>query len=108
MLNFALTQYFEDEMRRPNPHTQYPVRGSAKIDGLKRPIWKEDRPTMDGSKQHPKMTAALDIGDKYSYLCLLDSEHHAVGLDKAADRTCGDRRGWAVVQPAATGAPAGG
>jgi hypothetical protein len=29
---------------------------------------------MDGSKQHPKMTAALDIGDKYSYLCLLDSD----------------------------------
>ena len=29
---------------------------------------------MDGSKQHPKMTAGLDLGDKYSYLCLIDSE----------------------------------
>jgi hypothetical protein len=29
---------------------------------------------MDGSKVHPLMTAGLDIGDKYSYLCLLDSE----------------------------------
>jgi transposase len=29
---------------------------------------------MDGSKEHPHMTAGLDIGDKYSYLCLLDSE----------------------------------
>jgi transposase len=29
---------------------------------------------MDGSKEHPLMTAGLDIGDKYSYLCLLDSE----------------------------------
>jgi transposase len=29
---------------------------------------------MDGSKEHPNMTAGLDIGDKYSYLCLLDSE----------------------------------
>jgi transposase len=29
---------------------------------------------MDGSKEHPRMTAGLDIGDKYSYLCLLDSE----------------------------------
>ena len=29
---------------------------------------------MDGSKVQPKMTAGLDIGDKYSYLCLLDQE----------------------------------
>jgi transposase len=28
----------------------------------------------DGSKQRPLMTAGLDIGDKYSYLCLIDSE----------------------------------
>ena len=28
----------------------------------------------DSSKQRPLMTAGLDIGDKYSYLCLIDSE----------------------------------
>jgi len=28
----------------------------------------------DGSKGRPKITAGLDIGDRYSYLCLLDSE----------------------------------
>jgi transposase len=28
---------------------------------------------MDGSSEQPKMTAGLDIGDKYSYLCLLDT-----------------------------------
>jgi transposase len=28
---------------------------------------------MDGSKQQPKVTAGLDIGDKYSYLCLIDT-----------------------------------
>jgi transposase len=28
----------------------------------------------DGSKQQPKVTAGLDIGDKYSYLCLIDQE----------------------------------
>jgi transposase len=28
----------------------------------------------DGSKEHPLMTAGLDIGDRYSYLCLIDSE----------------------------------
>jgi transposase len=28
---------------------------------------------MDGSKEQPNMTAGLDLGDKYSYLCLLDT-----------------------------------
>ena len=28
---------------------------------------------MDGSKGRPKMTAGLDLGDKYSRLCLMDS-----------------------------------
>ncbi len=27
---------------------------------------------MDGSKDQPRMTAGLDLGDKYSYLCLID------------------------------------
>ena len=27
---------------------------------------------MDGSKEQPKTTAGLDLGDKYSYLCLID------------------------------------
>jgi transposase len=29
---------------------------------------------MNASKQHPLMTAGLDIGDKYSYLCLIDQQ----------------------------------
>src|SRR5688572_26268915 len=29
---------------------------------------------MDGSKVQPKMTAGLDLGDKYSYLCLIDQQ----------------------------------
>ena len=28
---------------------------------------------MDGSKEQPKTTAGLDLGDKYSYLCLIDT-----------------------------------
>jgi hypothetical protein len=28
----------------------------------------------DGSKDRPNMTAALDLGDKYSYLCLIDTQ----------------------------------
>jgi transposase len=29
---------------------------------------------MDGSSEQPKMTAGLDLGDKYSYLCLIDTQ----------------------------------
>jgi transposase len=29
---------------------------------------------MDGSSEQPKMTAGLDLGDKYSYLCLIDQQ----------------------------------
>jgi transposase len=29
---------------------------------------------MDGSKQRPKVTAGLDLGDNYSYLCLIDTQ----------------------------------
>ena len=28
---------------------------------------------MDGSKGQPKITAGLDLGDRYSYLCLIDT-----------------------------------
>jgi transposase len=33
---------------------------------------------MDGSRGKPKMTAGLDLGDKYSYLCLLDQDNGEV------------------------------
>jgi hypothetical protein len=69
--NFDLTQFSEDEMRRPTPHTQYPV-GLQMLDGLLGPLWKEDRPTMYGSKDQSQTTAELDIGNRYSYLCLID------------------------------------
>jgi transposase len=29
---------------------------------------------MDGSKQRPKVTAGLDLGDNYSYLCLIETQ----------------------------------
>ena len=28
---------------------------------------------MDVGREHPKMTAGLDLGDKYYYLCLIDT-----------------------------------
>jgi transposase len=33
---------------------------------------------MDGSKEHQLMTAGLDLGDKYSYLCLIDQANGQV------------------------------
>ena len=53
--------------------------------GSKRPR-EEDRLSMDGSKERPKMTAGLDIGDKYSYLCLLDTDSGEV-LEEGRLRT---------------------
>ena len=29
---------------------------------------------MNVSKEQPKITAGLDLGDRYSYLCLIDQE----------------------------------
>jgi hypothetical protein len=29
---------------------------------------------MDGSKDQPQTTAGLNLGDRYSYLCLLDTQ----------------------------------
>jgi hypothetical protein len=58
-------------MRRPTPYA-VPC-GSAKAIRALTPR-KEDRPTMDGSSEQPKVTAGVDIGDKYSYLCLIDTQ----------------------------------
>src|ERR671913_144403 len=60
-------------MRRPTPQYAVPL-GLQVFDGLLRPLWKEDRPTMDRSKDQPLMTAGVDLGDKYSYLCLIDTQ----------------------------------
>jgi hypothetical protein len=29
---------------------------------------------MDGSKEQPKITVGLDLGERYSYLCLIDAQ----------------------------------
>jgi transposase len=66
-----VTEFYEDEKADPLRTT---LRGLQMFDGLLGPIWKEDRPTMDGSKDRPQTTAGLDLGDRYSYLCLLDTD----------------------------------
>jgi transposase len=56
---------------------------------------------MDGGKQQPKVTAGLDIGDKYSYLCLIDQESGQV-IEEGRLRTTPEafrRRRFASEQP---------
>jgi transposase len=54
---------------------------------------------MDVSKQQPKMTAGLDLGDKYSYLCLIDQADGEV-IEEGRLRTTPDalRRRFASEQ----------
>src|SRR5215218_7533882 len=55
---------------------------------------------MNASKEQPKMTAGLDIGDKYSYLCLIDQES-GEGVEEGRVRTTPEalRRRFASEQP---------
>jgi transposase len=55
---------------------------------------------MDGSKVQPKVTAGLDLGDKYSYLCLID-QHSGEVIEEGRLRTSPEafRRRFASEQP---------
>jgi transposase len=55
---------------------------------------------MDGSRSEPKMTAGLDLGDKYSHLCLIDTESGEV-VEEGRLRTNPEafRRRFASEQP---------
>jgi hypothetical protein len=55
---------------------------------------------MNASKEQPQMTAGLDIGDKYSYLCLIDQESGEV-VEEGRLRTTPEalRRRFASEQP---------
>jgi transposase len=54
----------------------------------------------DGSREQPKMTAGLDLGDIYSYLCLIDTESGEV-IEEGRLRTTPEalRRRFASEQP---------
>ena len=41
---------------------------------------------MDGSKTPPRMTVGLDLGDKYSHLCLID-QHSGEVIEEGRLRT---------------------
>ena len=48
---------------------------------------------MDVSKEQPLMTAGLDLGDKYSYLCLIDQESGKV-VEEGRLRTTPEALRW--------------
>ena len=54
----------------------------------------------DGSKEQPKITAGLDLGDKYSHLCLIDTESAEV-IEEGRLRTTPEafRRRFCSEQP---------
>src|SRR5829696_3555754 len=88
-------------MRRPTPYA-VPLGSAKAIRALscQRPKRKEDRPMSDGSKEHPHMTAGLDLGDKYSYLCLID-QHSGEVIEEGRLRTTPEafKRRFASEQP---------
>jgi len=55
---------------------------------------------MDGSRERPKVTAGLDLGDKYSYLCLIDTDSGEV-IEEGSLRTTPEalRRRFASERP---------
>jgi transposase len=55
---------------------------------------------MDGSKEQPKTTAGLDLGDRYSYLCLIDQQSGEI-MEEGRLRTSAEvfRRRFASEQP---------
>jgi transposase len=55
---------------------------------------------MDGSRDEPRTTAGLDIGDRFSYLCLIDQENAEV-LERGRLRTTPEalRRRFASERP---------
>jgi transposase len=55
---------------------------------------------MDGNKDQPKVTAGLDLGDRYSYLCLIDTQSGEV-IEEGRLRTTPEafRRRFASERP---------
>jgi hypothetical protein len=59
---------------------------------------------MDGSKGRPKITAGLDLGDKYSHLCLIDTQSGEV-MEEGRLRTTPEAFRRRFDSEAATAAP---
>jgi transposase len=60
---------------------------------------------VNGNKERPRVTAGLDLGDKYSYLCLLDTDGGEV-IEEGKVRTTPEalRRRFSSEEPMRIGA----
>jgi hypothetical protein len=96
-LDFRFTEFSEDEKADP-PDTQYPLGLQTLYTGSN--AQEGGSAHMDGSKDQPNMTAGLDLGDKYSYLCLIDTQSGEV-MEEGRLRTTPEalRRRFASEQP---------
>jgi transposase len=65
--------FSEDEMRRPTLDA-VPYGLQTLVTGSRAHYGRRIGLEMDGSRDEPRTTAGLDIGDKYSYLCLIDTD----------------------------------
>src|SRR3712207_3808354 len=74
-------------MRRPIPRAVPCDGGSAIYTSSKGLNGRRNRPMDDGSKEQPQMAAGLDLGDDYSYLCLIDTEKSGEVMEEGRLRT---------------------
>src|SRR3712207_4372736 len=63
-MNFHSCYIFFLMIRRPPRSTLFPYTT----------LFRSHAPMDDGNKEQPQMTAGLDLSDKYSHLCLIDTE----------------------------------
>jgi hypothetical protein len=57
---------------------------------------------MDGSKWRPETTAGLDLGDRYSYLCLID-QHSGEVVEEGRLRTSPETFKRGLIHPGQAG-----
>ena len=69
-MNFAMTAFSQDEKADPPYAVPY---GLQTLYGLSKAQEGGSALEMDGNSEQPKMTAGLNLGDRYSYFCLIDT-----------------------------------
>src|SRR5215217_4191985 len=62
------------------------LRSASVRRALEGPLWKGGSAHMDGNKRRPLMMAGLDLGDRYSHLCLID-QHSGEVVEEGRLRT---------------------
>src|SRR5215218_10441527 len=72
--------------REGRPPIRSTLRSASVRRALEGPLWKGGSAHMDGNKRRPLMMAGLDLGDRYSHLCLID-QHSGEVVEEGRLRT---------------------